>query len=158
KAWRRPPGADELQPLMALYDMARSQGDDFETGVKLALRAILVSPNFVYRNEVHPPPGQPPDAYALAQRLSYFLWSSMPDDELSQRADDGPLARPDVLASQVRRMMADPRAGALVDNFAAQWLDTRDMLLISPFPELYPGITPTLKQAMHDETALFFQA
>src|SRR5262249_12635330 len=58
KAWRRPPGADELQPLMALYDMARSQGDDFETGVKLALRAILVSPNFVYRSEVHPPPGQ----------------------------------------------------------------------------------------------------
>jgi len=82
----------------------------------------------------------------------------MPDDALAEKADDGSLARPDVLASEVRRMMADPKASALVDNFAAQWLDTRDMLLISPFPELYPGVTPTLKQAMHDETALFFQA
>ncbi len=157
KAWRRPVSTDELTPLLALVATAKAQGDDFEVGVKLALRAILLSPNFVYRNEADTPPDQPLSDYALAARLSYFLWSSMPDDELSQKADAGTLHDPTVLETEVRRMLADPKAQALVDSFGAQWLDTIDMPLVSPDPTLFPQVTPSLKQAMHDETTLFFQ-
>jgi hypothetical protein len=157
KAWRRPVSDSELAPLTALVATAKAQGDDFTMGVKLGLRAVLVSPNFVYRNEADTPSNQPLSDYALAARLSYFLWSSMPDDELSAKADAGTLHTPAVLEVEVQRMLADPKAQALVDSFAAQWLDTIDMPLVSPDPTLFPKMTATLKQAMHDETTLFFQ-
>jgi hypothetical protein len=157
KAWRRPVSDAEVAPLTALAATARAQGDDFATGVKLGLRAILMSPYFVYRNEADTPAGQPLSDYALAARLSYFLWSSMPDDELFAKADAGTLHTPAVLESEVRRMLADAKAQALVDSFAAQWLEAIDIPLISPNPTLFAGITPTLKQAMHDEATLFFQ-
>lgn len=157
KAWRRPVADSELAPLIALVDLAHAQGDGFDVGVQLALRAILLSPNFVYRTEADTPPGQPISDYALASRLSYFLWSSMPDDELFAKADAGTLHDPDVLSAEVRRMLADPKAQALVDSFGAQWLHTLDMPLISPDPTLFPEVTTSLKQAMHDETTLFFQ-
>jgi hypothetical protein len=157
KAWRRPVSDTEVAPLAALAATAKAQGDGFEVGVKLGLRAILQSPYFVYRNEADTPPDQPLSDYALASRLSYFLWSSMPDDALFQKADAGALHDPAVLETEVRRMLADGKAQALVDSFAAQWLDTIDMPLISPDPKLFPQVTTTLKQAMHDETTLFFQ-
>ncbi len=157
KAWRRAVDDSELAPLYALLDVAKAQGDGFDAGVKLALRAVLLSPNFVYRSEADSPANKPLSDYALASRLSYFLWSSMPDDELFAKADAGTLHSPDVLQAEVRRMLADPKAQALVDSFGAQWLDTIDMPLISPDPKLYPQVTRTLKQAMHDETTLFFQ-
>jgi hypothetical protein len=157
KAWRRAVSDSELAPLITLAATAKANGDDFTTGVKLALRAILLSPYFVYRNESDTPANQPLGDYALAARLSYFLWSSMPDDELFQKADAHTLHDPQVLESEVRRMLTDGKAQALVDSFAAQWLDTIDMPLISPDPKLFPQITTTLKQAMHDETTLFFQ-
>ena len=157
KAWRRAVADSELTPLLALVDVAHAQGDGFDVGVQLALRAILLSPNFVYRSEADTPPGQPISDYALASRLSYFLWSSMPDDELFAKADAGTLHGPDVLSAEVRRMLADPKAQALVDSFGAQWLHTIDMPLISPDPTLFAEVTPSLKQAMHDETTLFFQ-
>jgi hypothetical protein len=157
KAWRRPVSSDEQTALVALLDTAHAQGDDFVTGVKLGLKAILLSPYFVYRNEADTPPDQPLSDYALASRLSYFLWSSMPDDTLFQRADAGTLHQPDVLTAEVKRMLADPKAHALVDSFAAQWLDTLDMPILSPDPKLFPQVTTTLKQAMHDEASLFFQ-
>jgi uncharacterized protein DUF1592/uncharacterized protein DUF1588/uncharacterized protein DUF1587/uncharacterized protein DUF1595/uncharacterized protein DUF1585 len=157
KAWRRAVDDSELTPLLALVDVAHAQGDSFDVGVQLALRAVLLSPNFVYRSEADTPANQPISDYALASRLSYFLWSSMPDDELFAKADAGTLHTPDVLQAEVRRMLADPKAQALVDSFGAQWLDTIDMPLISPDPKLFPQVTTSLKQAMHDETTLFFQ-
>lgn len=153
RAWRRPVSQAELQPLVQLTALAKAQGDDFATGVKLALRAILVSPSFVFRSETDQVPGD----FALASRLSYFLWSSMPDDELTAHAKDATLHTPAVLAAEVHRMLADPKAQALTDSFGAQWLDTLDMPLISPDPTLYPQVTQSLKQALHDETTLFFQ-
>ena len=155
KAWRRPLGADELTALMALVDAARSQGDDLATGTQLALRAVLMSPNFVFRVESDGAEGALSD-YALASRLSYFLWSSMPDDALMARADAGTLHQPEVLKAEVQRLLADGKAQALVDSFAGQWLGTRATLEVSPDPTKFPKVTPTLKQAMHDETALFF--
>jgi len=153
KAWRRPVGDDEVKSLMTLVDTAAGQGDDLVTGTKLALRGVLLSPNFVFHTEVNAASSD----HALASRLSYFLWSSMPDDDLINQADAGTLHQPDVLKSQVQRMLADPKAQALVDSFAGQWLYTLDMPQASPNPTLFPKVTPSLKQAMHDETSLFFK-
>jgi len=134
-AWRRPVEATEITDLMSLYAMADKDGQSFEASVKLPLKAILISPDFLFRGEVQPDPNNPASVhpvseFALASRLSYFLWSSMPDDELFTLAAKGELRKN--LDTQVRRMMADPKANALAENFAGQWLELRNLQFVSP--------------------------
>src|SRR5262249_55241080 len=132
--------------------------------VKLAFRTVLVSPNFLYRVEVDPPDAKgshPVSAYELATRLSYFVWSSTPDDDLLARAEDGSLVEPEVFASQLERVLAHRKADALVDNFAAQWLDTRSLdnpNRAPPDPKAFPAYDDELRQAMIAESLMFFRA
>ncbi len=137
RAYRRPTTADDVQTLMGFYTSGRA-GGGFETGVRAALERLLVSPDFLFRIEADPPGGARSAAYRLsgielASRLSFFLWSSIPDDELLGLAIGGQLRDPAVLDQQARRMLADPRARrALVDNFFGQWLQTRNVWLLTP--------------------------
>ncbi|MBV8707081.1 MAG: DUF1592 domain-containing protein, partial [Acidobacteriaceae bacterium] len=122
--------------------------------------AILVSPNFLYRIERDPNPNDPSQIhpvsnYELASRLSYFLWSSMPDEELLQLAGEKRLCQPDVLHAQVKRMLKNPKADALVDNFAGQWLELRNLDSVHPDPDQFPNFDEPLRQAMYMETRLF---
>ena len=161
RAWRRPLEADEVTRLLALVDLARTQGDDFETGIRLALQAILVSPNFIFRVETDPDPAaaepHPLSDYELATRLSYFLWSTMPDAELMQLADEGRLQEEAVLVEQVARMLDDPRAIALVDNYATQWLFIDVILTHTPDPTLFPSFNAELAASMRSETRMFVE-
>ena len=156
RAWRRPATPAELDALARLVALAVSEGDTVETGVKLALRAALVSPNFVYRIELDPSPGSktphPLTGWELASRLSYFLWSSMPDDALLDAAERGDLADEAKLRAQAERMLADPKAQALVDNFAGQWLFTRALGDHVPDYVVFPDYDPALEAAMREET------
>ena len=163
RAWRRPVEPIEIDRLLALYDRARQQGDSFEGGVKLALKAALVSPHFLFIGSslnvgsslaatLHP---EPLDDFALASRLSYFLWSSMPDDELLDLAERGQLRTS--LPAQVRRMLASPKSRALVENFAGQWLQIRSLETFQPDRKLFPEFDPVLRGAMQRETELFFE-
>lgn len=160
RAYRRPVSPAEVNGLLGLYDLARNDGESFESGVKLALTAVLVSPHFLFRGEW--PSGQedpravhPVNEFALASRLSYFLWSTMPDEELFRLAAEGRLRRH--LTAQVRRMLRDPRARALVDNFAGQWLQFRNLEVVAPDPATYPGFDETLRAAMRREAELFVE-
>lgn len=161
RAYRRPVQDDEVERLLQLYDRAVARGGRFEDGLRLALKAVLVSPNFLLRLERdRATPGSDAayrvDDHELAVRLSYFLWSSMPDDKLSALADQGKLADPAVLEAQVQRMLADPKARALTDDFAAQWLQLKKLAEARPSTEFFPTFTPQLRQALYDETATFF--
>jgi len=145
---------------MALYDLAKGQGESFEKSVKIALQAVLVSPHFLFRGELQPEPDnprrvQPIDEFSLASRLSYFLWSTMPDEELFQLAESGRLRRN--LDAQVARMLRDPRSRALVDNFAAQWLQTRNLEVVNPDRKMFPPFSDALRRDMGRETAMFFE-
>jgi hypothetical protein len=160
RAWRRPVSSEELDPLLRLYTLAREQGDSFAAGVKLAMKAALVSPNFLLIGETKPqiprsPGPRPVDEHALASRLSYFLWSSMPDEELLAAADAGHLRRD--LDLHVRRMLKSPKARALVDNFAGQWLQTRSLETFQPDKQLFPEYDTSLRRSMQRETELFFE-
>ncbi len=160
RAYRRPVTAEEVNGLLGLYDLARRDGENFEAGVKLALTAVLVSPHFLFRGELQPEPDNPRavhlvNEFALASRLSYFLWSTMPDEELFRLAAAGRLRRQ--LNAQVRRMLRDPRARALVDNFAGQWLQFRTLEVVAPDPATYPGFDDTLRAAMRREVELFVE-
>jgi hypothetical protein len=160
RAYRRPATAGEVERLLGLVDEAQRRGQKWEAGVALALQAVLVSPKFLFRLEPDDRPGEPGprplDDYALASRLSYFLWSSIPDDELFALAGKGILAND--LDAQVRRMLADPRADALADNFAMQWLQLGRLRMASPDPRLFPGFNEKLRDAMARETRLFVGA
>lgn len=160
RAYRRPVVDAEVDRLLKLFEMAQSAGENFETGIKMALEAVLVSPHFLFRGELQPEPDNPKsihpvNEFALASRLSYFLWSSMPDDELFAQAERGTLRNN--LEVQVRRMMRDPKARALTDNFVGQWLQIRDLQLIKPDWEQFPEFDPALRTAMQKETELFFE-
>ncbi len=160
RAWRRPVQAAEIDRLMALYRKAREEGDSFEAGIKLAMKAVLISPHFLFIGDTtgstHPSAEpQRLDDYALASRLSYFLWSSMPDDELLDLAEHGQLRNS--LSKQVRRMLASPNAHALVENFAGQWLQIRSLETFAPDKQLFPDFDPSLRVAMQKETELFFE-
>ncbi len=153
RAYRREPTRDEVRKLVGLVELARSKGDGFEAGIQLALQAILVSPNFLFRAEADPVAG--PHAVSsveLASRLSYFLWSSMPDDELLE-AD---LAAPEILRGQVRRMLRDPKSSALARDFAGQWLQLRNLEKAQPDPALFPEFTPHLRKSMSRESEMYF--
>jgi hypothetical protein len=159
KAYRRPVPAAEIDGLMNLFAMAQKNGDSFESSIKLPMKAVLLSPHFLFRGEVQPDPDNPKsihpvDEYALASRLSYFLWSSMPDDELISLASKNQLR--DNLEAQVKRMLADPKSQSLVENFAGQWLQTRNLKFVAPDKDLYPDFDESLRHAMETETLMFF--
>lgn len=159
RAWRRPVTGAELDHLLTFLDLATEQGDDFHTGVRQGLVATLVAPHFVYRVEIDPDPSalepHPLSDHELASRLSYFLWSTMPDAELFELADAGTLSDDAVLLAQVRRMLADPKADALVTSFAGQWLQFRDIGDFEPDYAVYPSYSPEFGQALRRETELF---
>ena len=162
RAYRRPIAPDDLPPLMAQYRKGAESGG-FEAGIRLALESILVTPEFVFRLEFDPPGAAPGSGYRvsdveLASRLSFFLWSSMPDDELLGVAERGELSKPAVLEAQVRRMLADPRSQQLVKNFAGQWLYLRNIARIQPDPAVFPSFDENLRQAMAKETELLVES
>lgn len=159
RAFRRPVNKDEVERLMALYAMARTDGDGLERAVHVALSAILVSPHFLFRGEIQPDPDKraavhPVDEFALASRLSYFLWSTMPDERLSELAEKKALRKN--LRAEVARMLKDAKSRALVDNFADQWLQIRNLNNVNPDKKKFPDWNAELRDAMRTETELFF--
>ena len=158
-AYRRPSTAADLAVVMPFYDEGR-QGGSFDLGIQTALERILVSPQFLYRIERDPATAKAGSSYRLndlefASRLSFFLWSSVPDDELLTAATSGRLRQPAVLTQQVRRMMADPRSDSLVNNFAAQWLYLRDIDVKEPDLFLFRDFDAGLRESFERETELF---
>jgi len=159
RAYRRPVTERDLRGPMALYQKGRVEGG-FEAGIEMAVAGVLVSPNFLFRVEPDPPGIAADTPYRLsdlelASRLSFFLWSSIPDEQLLDVAIAGKLHEPVVLERQVRRMLADSRSRALVDNFAAQWLHLRNLAGITPDMRLFPDFDDNLRQAFQQETELF---
>ncbi|MBI2689796.1 MAG: DUF1592 domain-containing protein [Acidobacteria bacterium] len=162
RAFRRPVSAAEAAPFINLYALARAKGDSFQEGIATALQGVLVSPHFLFRVEKDPMVGAqrpyaPVSQYELASRLSYFLWSSMPDSELLTVAGQGRLRQPAVLQAQVKRMLRDPKARALVENFAGQWLQFKNIDVMKPDPGKFPDFDESLRFAMRRETELFLE-
>jgi hypothetical protein len=162
RAYRRPITARDIPPLMKLYDEGAAR-DGFEGGIRLALQKILVSPEFLFLVELDPEDATPGTAHRitdveLASRLSFFLWSSIPDDELLQIAERGELQDQAVLERQVKRMLADPRSQALVSNFAGQWLFLRNVARIQPDPASFPNFDDNLRDALRKETELLIES
>ena len=154
RAFRRPVTDADVLPLLTFYERGRKEGD-FEDGIQRALEAMLVAPDFLLRVEAEPKAAA--GVYRLsdlelASRLSFFLWSSIPDDELLAVAEQGKLKTPLVLQQQVRRMLDDPRAEALVNNFGGQWLHLRNLETSSPDPQVYPQFDDNLRLAFRRET------
>ena len=160
RAFRRPVETVQVNRILGLYTEAEQRGEPFERAIKFALKAILVSPSFLYRAEAdHPGEPRPVSDYELASRLSYFLWASMPDDTLLQLAASKRLRDPAVLDQQVTRMLQDPKAYSLADSFAGQWLHVRDLYTtVQPDPGRFPGYTPALRDAMYREPIEFFNS
>ena len=160
RAFRRPAEADEIEALMKLFAQADQRGESFDEAVKYALRAALVSPHFLFR--VEPPRGaepQPLSDYELASRLSYFLWSSMPDAELFRLAAEKKLHDPATLEAQTHRMLQDAKARAFAENFAGQWLRVHELKTFAqPDARMFPEYTPALRDAMFAEPIEFFHA
>ncbi len=160
RAFRRPLANYEIDRFFYIYQQSQKKGGNFEQGVQTALTAILVSPHFLFRGEVQPQPdnpktAQPVNEWALATRLSYFLWSTMPDEALLAQAGRGALRKN--LAGEVARMLKDPKSAALVDNFASQWLQVRNLQLVQPDEKTFPEWDKALGTAMERETELLFQ-
>ncbi len=163
RAWRRPVTRAEVANLIKFVNMAKAEGQSLEQGIQLAIQAMLVSPHFLFRIERDPEPTNPSRQHPvsdleLATRLSYFLWSSTPDDELLALAEAGKLRTPAVLDAQVKRLLNDPRSAALADNFAGQWLETRNLDQMKPDPVKFPDWGPELRDAMKTETRMFFES
>ena len=163
RAYRRPATTEEVERLVKFVELARANGESFERGIQLAIEAVLVSPHFLFRIEQDPEAGKAGanpvreiDEYELATRLSYFLYSSMPDDGLFHDAFKGRLRKN--LDKHVARMLNDPKSRALVDNFATQWLQIRRLQNFAPDAKLFPGFDDELRQAMLQETKRFFAA
>jgi cytochrome c551/c552 len=159
RAFRRPVTNQDTEVLMGFYQQGRNRGD-FYRGIEMALRRILADPEFVFRREAEPANLKPGEKYRisdleLASRLSFFLWSSIPDDELFNLAAGNRLREPAALEQQVRRMLADPRSVALVTNFAGQWLNLRGLEAQTPVTALFPDFDDNLRHAMRRETELF---
>lgn len=160
RAWRRPLTEAEVTGLVGFLAVARRHGEGFEAGLRLAVQALLLSPHFVFRVELDGDPRSPEahalSAHELAARLSYFLWSSMPDEALDALADDGSLLREEVLAREVERMLRDPRASALTENFAGQWLFTRALADHDVDAARFPRFNAMVRQALRRETEALF--
>jgi hypothetical protein len=160
-AYRRPPTAADLATLMQFYQTGRSDGGSFDDGIEVGLQRVLVDPEFVYRSEPEPASLADGKSYrlsdlALASRLSFFLWSSVPDDELIDVAAQGKLREPAVLEKQVRRMLADPKSEALITNITGQWLGVRSLKTSEPVVNLFPDFDDNLRAAYQNEVELFF--
>lgn len=164
RAFRRPVSSDEVRKYVNLVESTAGQNDgSYNEGIALAMQAILVSPHFLFRVESDARPDDPTDGHSvndheLASRLSYFLWSSMPDDELMSLADQNRLNDPKVLANQVNRMLQDPKAAALTENFATQWLNLRNLSELTPDPDQFKTFNDELKADMVRETELLFES
>ena len=160
RAYRRPVTAADLAPLDRVYAKATARGYTPAEGVQFAIATMLVSPHFLFRVEKDPLPGTIARVsdVELASRLSYFLWSSMPDEELLRLGEAGRLRLPKVLSAQVTRMLADPKAAALAENFAEQWLETRSLDAVTRDQMKFPEWNNELRDAMRSETRLFFDA
>jgi hypothetical protein len=161
KAYRRPTGAADLTPLLKLYDRAAERGDPFEERIKLAMKGVLAGPGFLFKVEqrANKPGILPLPQYELASRLSYFLWSTMPDDELFTLAAQGRLQDPKVLAEQVDRMLDDPRSDAFASTFIGQWLGTQDLggRVAPMLTELNTFYTPPVAADLRAEPILIFE-
>jgi mono/diheme cytochrome c family protein len=162
RAYRRPVTDLDLQPLMAIYERGRAT-EDFDTGIARALEALLSMPTFLLRAEIDPDDRAPGAIYPisdleLATRLSFFLWRSLPDDELLVVAERGELRNPSVLEAQTRRMLSDPRATRWMSDFLGQWLQVRNLQSMVPDPSKFRGFDPTLRDAMITESELFFES
>jgi hypothetical protein len=160
RAFRRPVTSQDTEMLMGFYQQGRNQGGDFDHGIEMALRRILVDPEFYFRKEAEPASLAAGKPYRisdleLASRLSFFLWSSIPDDDLLTLASQNKLHEPAVLEQQVRRMLADARSNQLVINFAGQWLSLRGLQTQSPVTAEFPDFDDNLRQAMRKETEMF---
>jgi mono/diheme cytochrome c family protein len=162
RAYRRPVTEKDVETLLSFYQSGRNKGN-FEAGIENSLRLILASPKFLFRSEPDPSSQTAGSVYRvsdleLASRLSFFLWSSIPDDELINSATQGKLRDPAGLEKQVRRMLADPKAQALVNNFAGQWLFLRNLQSVAPNEDDFPNFDDTLRQSFRKETELFFES
>ena len=162
RAYRRPVTDADVDPLMRLFAMGRADGGSFDHGIEMALSGVLVSPSFLFRAPAAPAGAGPGDVHRLADldlasRLSFFLWSSIPDEELLQAAEQGRLGSPDELSRQIGRMLADPKARALVENFAGQWLHLRNVADWTPDPERFPHFDDGIRHAFQRETQLFLE-
>ena len=159
RAYRRPATQQEVSSLLTLAANDRRQGASFEQSIRLAIEAMLTSPNFLFRIEHDPRPGveRQNRQFDLASRLSYFLWSSMPDDELLHCAELKTLRTPAMLESQVRRMLKDPKASALVENFGGQWLRFRALESVQPDPVVFMAFDDYLRFSMQRETEMCLQ-
>jgi hypothetical protein len=163
RAFRRPSTAADLKQLMPFYQAGRSEGGTFDEGIESALQRILADPEFIYRGEREPAGLAAGRSYRLtdlemASRLSFFLWSSIPDDQLIDIAAAGKLKDPAVLEQQVRRMLADPRAADLISNFTGQWLSVRSLKTVEPVVNLFPDFDDNLRSAFQREVELFFES
>jgi mono/diheme cytochrome c family protein len=161
RAYRRPVTEAEVARLMKVWQYAARDADPFEAGIKHAMKAVLVSPNFLFRIEKDKEPNNPEAVhpvgeYELATRLSYFLWASMPDAVLTELAGKGELRKPGVLEAQVKRMLKDPKSAAFVENFAGQWLMLRTLATMNPDKGTFRSFDLNLRTAMIKETELFF--
>ena len=159
RAYRHPPTKDDMDPVMAMYDAGRKSGN-FDAGIERGLRLILANPKFLFRTETAPARGTVARVsdIELAARLSFFLWSSIPDEELLTVAAQGKLNQPAMLDRQIKRMLADPKSRALVDNFASQWLLLRNLKSHVPTPGDFPNFDNELRQAFRTETEMFFES
>jgi cytochrome c553 len=160
RAFRRPVAAQEVETYLALYNLARKQGDSFDNAIAASLEGVMVSPDFLFRIERDRPATLkastiPVSDYELASRLSYFLWSTMPDAELFRLASERKLRQPEVLESEVKRMLRDPKSRALVDNFGGQWLQFRNIDVVRPDPVKFLAFDDSLRHSMRLETELF---
>jgi len=161
RAYRRPVTDSDVQPLLGFYQQARAKGT-FEYGIQKAVEAVLISPDFLFRVESDPPvepaAGHRISGVELASRLSFFLWSSVPDEELLALAEKGRLSDPQVVKRQVERMLDDPKSSALTANFAGQWLFIRNLAAVRPDPVIFPDFDESLRASMKKETELFFDS
>jgi len=163
RAYRADASEKDIATLMDFFQEGRKEGGSFDSGIDLALRRVLASPKFIFRTERDPAGLAAGAAYRLsdvdlASRLSFFLWSSIPDDELLDAASRGTLNRPATVDRQVRRMLADQRSGSLIDNFLGQWLQLRNLKTKQPNSHEFPDFDDNLRQALHTETELFFSS
>ncbi|MCB1020730.1 MAG: DUF1592 domain-containing protein [Bryobacterales bacterium] len=163
RAYRRPVTQEDVAPLVRFAKMSQQEGGTPEQGIQLALQAMLVSPHFLFRIEHDADPTDPGQVHRvsdveLASRLSYFLWGSMPDEELLALGEQGKLHEKDTLHAQVDRMLADERSATLGSTFAGQWLETRNLDHVNPDPKKFPSWGPELKEAMRTETEMFFES
>lgn len=160
RAFRRPLEAREIEGLFGIYSAARQRGESYDDAVRLAAKATLVSPHFLFRIVTEREGATEPyrlTPFELATRLSYFLWSSMPDEELFRVAEEGKLQEPAVLEAQIARMLADPKARTFAENFTSQWLRTKELhTVVNPARDRFPQFTPELREALYGEAVEFF--